>query len=318
MADLDPPSAAFLRPASLAAFGAALRARRESLGLTLDAVAAVTGISKPYLSNIETARAPGPASEEKLEKLAAALGLAAGVLTGGADWLRTPASIRQALAAAVGGGAGAGELPRRTDGAIDLDAARPAGAGGAGGAKAVGPPVRAAGEVPVRAVPLINKVAAGRPAEFTDLSYPAGVADAYVPAPDLPDPALAAAFALRVSGDSMAPAYQEGDLLIVGPATPRDGEDCVVRLDDLEGFATTFKRVYFVRDGGGDGEATAVRLVPLNPRYAERVVPVERVTGIYPVLYRLVPGRPAEASAAEPGAARAEGSFTTRVSIEHD
>src|SRR4051812_40348866 len=53
------------RPASLASFGAALRRRREGLGLTLDALARATGISKPYLSNIETARAPGPPSEEK-------------------------------------------------------------------------------------------------------------------------------------------------------------------------------------------------------------------------------------------------------------
>ncbi len=60
----------------------------------------------------------------------------------------------------------------------------------------------------VRAVPLINRVAAGKAGEFGDLSYPAGVADAYVVAPDLPEAeggAAGAMFAVKVSGDSMMP-----------------------------------------------------------------------------------------------------------------
>ena len=43
------------RPGSLAGWGAAIRRRAGEMGLTLDDVADATGISKPYLSNIETA-----------------------------------------------------------------------------------------------------------------------------------------------------------------------------------------------------------------------------------------------------------------------
>jgi len=232
----------------LAALGAAIRRRRELLELTLDALAAATGISKPYLSNIETARSPGPASEEKLKKIARALDLPAAQLLAAADWLRAPASVRRQVA--EGGG-----VP-----------------------------------IPLRAVPLINRVAAGSPTEFTDLDYPRGIADDYVEAPDLPDTPMTNAFALRITGDSMAPEYAEGDIIVLGPPTDihgknviRDGDDCVVRLGDDANFATTFKRIYV--------EGETLRLVPLNSSHMERVVALEQVTGIYPLLYRLVPPR---------------------------
>src|SRR6185437_9320997 len=63
------------RPATLGAFGRLLRRARERRELTLDQLAAATKISKPYLSNIETASAPGVASEEKLRRIARALEL---------------------------------------------------------------------------------------------------------------------------------------------------------------------------------------------------------------------------------------------------
>src|SRR4051794_7357139 len=101
------------RPTSLESWGAAIRHIRESLELTLDEVAAKTRISKPYLSNIETARAPGPPSEEKLRRLAKALQLDGKTFLAGADYLRAPESIRKLLAAK--------ERPRRPDGTVDLD-----------------------------------------------------------------------------------------------------------------------------------------------------------------------------------------------------
>ncbi|HVX83699.1 MAG TPA: XRE family transcriptional regulator [Phycisphaerae bacterium] len=339
------------RPASLAAFGEALRKRRQELGITLDRLAISTRISKPYLSNIETGRTPGPATEEKLRLIAGSLALPAEAVVLAGDWLRTPAAIRRLV---VGDGAGAGravgggesaqagrrqgplgdsgqaggseEMPRRPDGTIDLDAllrqqgtaakdpdehaTRPAGE-----ARGLG-----RGMMPVRPVPLINRVAAGQPAEFTDLGYPAGFADRYLPAPvggtggapgeepDAPPEALTCSFALRVIGDSMSPEYQEGEILLVGPGwdaqtgawSPRDGDDCVVRFADEENYATTFKRIYFVKEAGAAEEAapTALRLVPLNPAHREWTVPLEQVTGIYPVLYRLLPARRGSATRA--------------------
>ena len=321
------------RPASLEAFGAAIRRRREEMDLTLDRLAARTGISKPYLSNIETGHTPGPASPEKLARIAKTLKLDARQVLAGADWLRTPASVRRLVAsesAETGGETTGKTLPRRADGTIDLDRLMPAGIGTRGSPARPADKRRRREEplLPVRAVPLINRVAAGKAAEFTDLSYPAGVADDYVAAPDLPETPVAAAFALRVVGDSMMPDYREGEILIVGPAgaggsaagaatgagEPQDGQDCVVRLGENENFATTFKRVYFEREGD---EAVAVRLVPLNPAYAERRVTMEEVTGIYPVIYRLVPARRETRPAAE--APAAQPSFTSsRVSLEND
>jgi len=125
-----------------------------------------------------------------------------------------------------------------------------------------------------REVPLINRVAAGYPREFTDMGYPARVADEYVRCPDLED---ADAFAARVVGDSMSPTYVEGDVVVFSPARAlKDGMDCFVRfeMDD----ETTFKRVYFEKGEAGEER---IRLQPLNAVYPPRVVARETVAGLY-------------------------------------
>ena len=92
-------------------------------------------------------------------------------------------------------------------------------------------------------MPVINRVSAGYPKDFTDLSYPKGVADDYVGCPDVHDPD---AFAARVSGDSMTPKYREGEIVIFSPsAAAKSGDDCFVRFEDGH---TTFKRVFFESD----------------------------------------------------------------------
>lgn len=138
------------------------------------------------------------------------------------------------------------------------------------------------GAVPVgrampRVVPLINRVAAGSLAEFTDLGYPARVADEYVRTLDVDDPD---AFAARVTGDSMEPEYHEGDVVVFSPAqAAASGDDCFVRLEpDAE---STFKRVFFEKDGRG---REVVRLQAINPAYPARVVRREDVGGVYPAV----------------------------------
>lgn len=68
-------------------------------------------------------------------------------------------------------------------------------------------------------------------------------------------------FILRVSGDSMFPAYQDGDLVLVLSQSTmnRSGEIGVVSFDDDLG---TLKRIEYVK--GEDW----MRLVPLNPLYS--------------------------------------------------
>lgn len=134
-------------------------------------------------------------------------------------------------------------------------------------------------------VPLINSVAAGYPTEFTDLGYPARVADEYVRTPDVRDPD---AFAARVVGDSMQPTYQEGDIVVFSPSKPvKSGMDCFVRLE--RNGESTFKRVIFEpappsaadRPDRDELSGEMVRLVPLNEIYAERVVPREHIAAMY-------------------------------------
>src|SRR4051794_28971637 len=101
--------------------------------------------------------------------------------------------------------------------------------------------------VRTNSVPVINRVSAGYPRDFTDLSYPPRVADDYVGCPDVRD---ADAFAARVFGDSMTPKYGEGDIVVFSPAAaPRNGDDCFVRFADGQ---TTFKRVFFEQDESGE------------------------------------------------------------------
>ncbi|MEA3368261.1 MAG: S24 family peptidase, partial [Planctomycetota bacterium] len=130
--------------------------------------------------------------------------------------------------------------------------------------------------VPLRAVPIINKVAAGYPQEFTDLGYPVGIADDYVSVPaDMADPN---AFAVRVVGDSMEPKYRQGDVVIFSPAASvHSGDDCFVRFAPGSGPGedeSTFKRVFF-------DDPDQVRLQPLNERYAPTTVKPEVIGRVF-------------------------------------
>jgi SOS-response transcriptional repressor LexA len=285
--------------------GPKLRRQRRRLGLTLDELAGRTGISKPYLSLIETGRVPNPPSDQKLRKLEQTLGFTAGELLTQAHLQRTPRDVRVMLQKLMKEGSGFRVHGSGNDKAepptlhpesspVDLDDAYLSGV--------LHELVeRHAGNVETlrtNAVPVINRVSAGYPRDFTDLSYPPRVADDYVGCPDINDPE---AFAARVHGDSMTPKYREGDIVIFSPAaSPRSGDDCFVRFDDGQ---TTFKRVFFesadddgaverVRTGPEAGasidraSAPVVRLQPRNEKYPPRIVPAETVTGIYRAMFK--------------------------------
>jgi len=117
-------------------------------------------------------------------------------------------------------------------------------------------------------------VAAGYPTEFTDLDYPASVADEYISVPGISDPQ---AFAARVVGDSMEPTYGEGEMVVFSPAKPvQSGNDCFVRLEpDAQ---STFKRVYFEQDAQGN---ELIRIQPINNAYPPRTLAREQVGGLY-------------------------------------
>lgn len=269
---------------SLTTFGAMLRERRLRLGLSLRETADRAQCTKGYLSLLERGKRGLP-TDKMLARLEAALELQQGSLANAAAMQTTPKRVRDELAERreqAEAGRQLAELLRRAGpGGLDrafesgvlarlVDRIAPRGDGGGEGE-------RVEALLP-RAVPLINLVPAGQAAEFTDLGYPARVADSYVAAPELGDPD---AFAARVTGDSMEPRYVEGDVVIFSPGREvRDGMDCFARLAEPDS-ETTFKRVYFERGARGE---ELIRLQPLNPRHKARVEPREKVVGLYPAV----------------------------------
>ena len=264
--------------------GVKLRRQRRRLGLTLDELAGRTGISKPYLSLIETGRVPNPPSDEKLRRLEQTLGFSANELITQAHIQRTPRDVRDMLhkllsdnASAKARGAElapAGQLKPGVAGSINLDDAYMSGVLAELVEKSVGNVER----ISTNTVPVINKGSAGYPKDFTDMSYPPRVADDYIGCPDVHDPD---AFAARVHGDSMTPKYGQGDIVVFSPAAaPKNGDDCFVRFADGQ---TTFKRVFFENDEAGE---SIIRLQPRNEKYRPKVVKSEEVGGLYKAVYR--------------------------------
>lgn len=253
------------------ALGPKLRKQRRKLGLTLDELAGRTSISKPYLSLIETGRVPNPPSDAKLRRLEQSLGFAAGELVTQAQIHRTPRDVRVMLQQLL---QSKGLADKTADSPADLDDAYLTGAL----ADLVDRSTANVESVTTNAVPVINRVSAGYPKDFTDLDYPPRVADEYVGCPDVQDKE---AFAARVYGDSMTPKFNEGDIVIFSPAVgPRNGDDCFVRLED--GF-TTFKRVFFEKDDAGH---SVIRLQPRNEKYRPQLVLSEKIAGLYKAVFK--------------------------------
>ncbi|MBL8876199.1 MAG: helix-turn-helix domain-containing protein [Phycisphaerae bacterium] len=282
-------------------WGSRLRKLRIARNMTLEQLADAAGCTKGYLSVIENAlrEVPSAAMVASLER---ALGVAEGDLTRAADWERTPAHFRREVMRLAGREAAQREREKKLATLLASSGIDENGKlrGGLDEAYRSGelqrllgtrtdhvPQARSAAATspaPVslflsKEVPLINYIAAGYPREFTDLSFPARVADEYVRCPDIDD---ADAFAARVVGESMMPEYREGDIVVFSPARQvKGGMDCFVRLEpDGE---TTFKRVFF-ETGGPNGEKTGeerIRLQPLNPEFSAKVVAREMVGGLY-------------------------------------
>jgi phage repressor protein C with HTH and peptisase S24 domain len=240
--------------------GQIIRKKREQLHLTLDEVSAGVGFSKPYLSTIETGRVNNPPSDELLTKLEKTLEFEPGLLLHIAHLESLPPDIRQEYESSEAENQKLRQfiknlVNKKTDRAqVDTILAESEKASVSAG----------------RLVPVINKVAAGYPADFNDLDYPAGVADDYVRCPDLHD---TNAFAVRVVGDSMEPKFSEGNIVVFSPAAEvHSGDDCFVRFAMLH--ETTFKRVFFEPND-------KVRLQPRNEKYPPTIIDGKRVDGLY-------------------------------------
>src|SRR3954465_14410920 len=99
--------------------GPKLRRQRRRLGFTLDELAGRTGISKPYLSLIETGRVANPPSDEKLRRLEQTLGFTAGELVSQAHLQRTPRDVRAMLQKLMQGQGTKGEGQAKNNGSTN-------------------------------------------------------------------------------------------------------------------------------------------------------------------------------------------------------
>ena len=246
--------------------GNIIRNRREEKKLTLDEVSKQTGFSKPYLSTIETGRVNNPPGDELLVRLEKLLGFEPGQLLYVAHMERMPSDIRQGYETMVAENLRWRQLIRN----IVSSGAVPNNISNFIKESDLQSPSEQTHVSAGKLIPIINKVAAGYPADFDDLNYPAGVADDYVRCPDLHDPN---AFAVRVIGDSMEPKFKQGDTVVFSPALEvHSGDDCFIRF--AEPHETTFKRVYFEQNN-------MIRLQPRNEKYAPLIIDGNRINGMY-------------------------------------
>src|SRR5688572_11000603 len=91
-----------------------------------------------------------------------------------------------------------------------------------------------------RSLPLIGFAQAGSGGYFDDAGFPTGRGWDEIAFPAIDDEH---AYALEISGDSMEPAYRDGDVVMVSPGAPiRRGDRVVVRTREGEVMAKELKR----------------------------------------------------------------------------
>jgi phage repressor protein C with HTH and peptisase S24 domain len=130
-----------------------------------------------------------------------------------------------------------------------------------------------AGQPTAEAVPLIGFAEAGAGGYFDDGGYPAGKGWDEVPFPAVDDEHV---YALKISGESMHPAYRDGTVIIVSPsATIHRGDRVVVKTRDGEVMAKELKRK----------TAKAVELKSLNPEHPDRTLTTEEVLWVARIVW---------------------------------
>jgi len=123
-----------------------------------------------------------------------------------------------------------------------------------------------------RPVPLLGFAQAGA-GYFDDSGFPVGEGWDEIAFPGVSDEH---AYALEVSGQSMQPAYRDGDVILVSPAAPiRRGDRVVVRTRSGEVMAKELKR----------RTAKSIELSSLNAEHGERMLAAADVLWIARILW---------------------------------
>lgn len=239
-----------------------IRARRQSMGLTLVALAQRVGCTKGYLSAIETGRRERPPSARLLARVESSLGFEAGSLVKRAAFDSLPPAARAA----------ARELERRAQDARRL-------------AQLVSDDLHGSPARAEEARRIARALAAGEGTASASIPVldDEGGAARFVAAPmALPCEAVA----VEIRDDAMAPVYVRGDLVVVDPGGEAElPSDCLVRL--RSGGGAVFRRVY--EDPG------SLRLQPLNLRFAPETCVRGAVLSLAPAVCHIRRGVGADA-----------------------
>jgi phage repressor protein C with HTH and peptisase S24 domain len=124
-----------------------------------------------------------------------------------------------------------------------------------------------------QSVPLLGLAQAGSGGHFDDSGFPTGKGWDEVALPSSGDEH---AYALEISGDSMKPAYRDGDIVIVSPGTAiRRGDRVVVKTSDGEVMVKELKR----------RTAKQLELQSLNPVHADRTLDADEVAWIARIVW---------------------------------
>src|ERR1700676_804032 len=125
----------------------------------------------------------------------------------------------------------------------------------------------------VQTVPLLGFDQAGASSHFDDGGFPAGKGWDELALPSVDDEH---AFALEISGDQMRPAYRDGDVIVVSPATPiRRGDRVVVKTTGGEVMVGELKR----------RTAKALELQALDPGQADRTLAATNIAWIARIVW---------------------------------
>ena len=125
----------------------------------------------------------------------------------------------------------------------------------------------------VQSVPLLGFAQAGSGGYFDDGGFPTGKGWDEVGLPAVNDEH---AYALEISGDSMKPAYRDGDVIVVSPgAQIRKGDRVVVKTTGGEVMVKELKR----------RTTKTLELASLNPNHVDRTIPAGDVEWIARIVW---------------------------------
>jgi phage repressor protein C with HTH and peptisase S24 domain len=124
-----------------------------------------------------------------------------------------------------------------------------------------------------RMVPLIGMAQAGNEGYFDDAGFPAGSGWEDIAFPEIAD---AHCYALEITGDSMLPAYRDGDRIMVSPSgSLRRGDRVVVKTHAGEVLAKQLGRM----------TAQRIELRSFNPDFEDRAFALSEIAFVHRIIW---------------------------------